>query len=75
MKDNQIGDGIQRKKQREYGHIKDLYCVYCKDTTKNIEVRFCDFYSELAEEAKRLHKEYYENNNEAFVIHHELHFI
>ena len=27
----------KRAKRREEGHIKDLYCVKCKKTTKHIE--------------------------------------
>lgn len=59
LEENHVGDGIQRRKQREKGHIKDLYCVHCKDTTKNLEVRFCDYYSERIEEAKKLQNEFY----------------
>lgn len=59
MKQNQLGDGIQRKQQREFLHIKDLYCVNCKETTKNVEVRFCDFLPKVKEEVPRLHDKYY----------------
>lgn len=30
-------------KQREKGHIKDLFCPYCKDMRKMIEQREFDF--------------------------------
>jgi NAD-dependent SIR2 family protein deacetylase len=31
------------KKQREKGHIKNLYCIKCKSRTHHTEVRDCDF--------------------------------
>lgn len=45
--ENHVGEYIQRPIQREKYHIKDLYCIYCKDTTKNIEVRSCDTYEKV----------------------------
>lgn len=52
--------GIQRgNKQREKGHIKDLYCLSCSDITKNMEVRYCDDYLDVMDKAIQLHKEYY----------------
>lgn len=31
------------RKQREKGHIKDLWCLRCKQVTQHVEVRSCDF--------------------------------
>jgi hypothetical protein len=60
MKENRIATGIQRNHgQRERGHIKDLYCLYDKEETKNLEVRYCDIYSEMMDEAKKLHENHY----------------
>lgn len=52
--------GIQRgKRQRERFHVKDLYCIYCRETTKQIELRYCDHLPDIMEEAKELHIKYY----------------
>lgn len=60
LTENFVGAGIQRGgKQREKGHIKDLTCLVCNDITKNAEVRYCDDYSEIFDEAMEVHKEYY----------------
>ena len=56
---NYVADGIQRINQREKWHIKDLHCVICNNTTKNIEIRHCDWLEEIKERAEKLHKEYY----------------
>ena len=48
--------------QREKGHVKDLTCINpgCNgDITKNIEVRYCDNFGEMMQEAEELHREYY----------------
>ena len=56
----QIGiPGIQRKSQREKYHIKDLFCAYCKQETKHIEIRHCDWIDEVMSKAEELHREYY----------------
>ena len=56
----QVGiTGIQRKSQREKYHVKDLFCVYCKQETKHIEVRHCDWIGEVMMRAEELHREYY----------------
>lgn len=61
LDDNPVGGGIQRGgKQREKGHVKNLYCIQCRTITKNVEVRYCDNYFEAMERALELHKEYYE---------------
>ena len=52
-------DGIQRKSQREKGHIKELHCIYCNKETKHIEIRHCDWLEEVKEQAEKLHIEYY----------------
>jgi len=31
------------RKQREKGHIKDVYCIHCKKVTKHLEIRETDF--------------------------------
>ena len=59
LKENRLGSGIQRANQREKGHIKDLYCLQCQDTTKNLEVRYCDSFDEMMDKAEELHREYY----------------
>lgn len=59
MKENMVGQGIQRYNQREMNHIKDLYCIYCKIVTKNLEVRHCDIFTDKMEYAIILQKEYY----------------
>lgn len=35
----------ENKSKRE-NHIKDLYCLQCKNITKNLEVRYCDNFDE-----------------------------
>lgn len=56
--------GIQRKQQREKGHVKDITCLNCKCITKNIEVRYCDCYNEIYKLAKKKRENYYIDNNE-----------
>lgn len=60
---NFVGFGIQRGgKQREKNHVKDLTCINhgCDRTiTKNLEVRYCDDFAEMMEQAEKLHMEYY----------------
>lgn len=40
-----IGIPISRKqsRQREQGHLKKLYCIYCKEETNHVEIRGCDY--------------------------------
>jgi hypothetical protein len=52
-------EGIQRTKQREKFHCKELYCIYCNETTKHIEIRHCDWIEEIKDKAEKLHIEYY----------------
>lgn len=51
---NNVLDGVQRKKQRPFLHIKDCYCIYCSEETKNVEVRHCDFLFEVQEQVGKL---------------------
>ena len=46
-KENMIGNSLQRRRQREKYHIKDLYCPICKKLTKNVEVRSCDQFDKV----------------------------
>ena len=32
----------KKNKQREKGHVKDLWCIRCKTTTKHVEKRAMD---------------------------------
>ena len=60
MKENQIGTGIQRTHgQREKAHIKDLYCLNCKEITKSYEVRYMDDIDEAWECAEEIRSQYY----------------
>lgn len=58
--ENHILDGLQRGgHQREKKHIKDAFCIECKEIVKNLEIRYCDNYQEMTVKAKELHKKYY----------------
>jgi len=35
----------KKNKQRGLKHVKDIYCIKCKETTKHDEIRFKDAYS------------------------------
>lgn len=59
MNENMLASGIQRQRQRERKHIKDLYCLKCREVTKCIKVRFCDSYEEIFEAAKIKRENYY----------------
>ena len=59
MGENQLGAGIQRTKQREKFHVKDLYCPVCFKITKCTEIRWCDTYDEIFNKAVELREEYY----------------
>lgn len=56
---NHVLDGIQRIKQREKYHIKDAYCCKCDCETKNVEIRYCDWYDDIKAKVPELHTEYY----------------
>ena len=61
--ENFIGQGIQRgSRQRKKYHIKDLFCLRCACVTKCIELRWCDDYEKVMEQADKLHKEIYEGD-------------
>lgn len=66
MQINQLGTGIQRRGHtREKYHIKDLTCLNCNgEQTKNIEIRWCDDYSEVYNKALKLRKQYYSDKTE-----------
>lgn len=67
MQENMLARGIQRQRQRERKHIKDLYCLKCGKVTKCIEVRFCDSYEEIFEVAKIKRENYYIDEYESEV--------
>lgn len=72
MQENMLARGIQRQKQREQKHVKDLYCLKCGEVTKCIEVRFCDSYEEIFEAAKIKRENYYIDKYEREVDEHVL---
>ena len=53
-----IMDGIQRPRQREKDHIKDLFCVFEGKDVKSIEVRWCDDVNEIRAKIPELKREY-----------------
>ncbi len=53
-----IMEGIQRPKQREKYHIKDLYCVFEGKDSKSVEVRWCDNINEIRKHLPELRREY-----------------
>lgn len=63
MKENLVGAGIQRGgHQREKNHVKDLLCLNspCNgETTKNLEIRYCDDFLEMLSKVPELHTKYY----------------
>ena len=61
LKQNCVGQGIQRPNTKEADHIKNLscLCVHMEYKTKNLEVRYCDSFDEMMKKAKDLHREYY----------------
>jgi hypothetical protein len=59
MQENKIVTGLQRPRQRKKFHIKNIYCLNCKKITKNIEIRFCDSFSEIEEKAANIRSRYY----------------
>lgn len=58
-KNNLVGAGIQRGKQREKYHVKDLFCINCKERTKNIEVRYKDDENDIFAYGMQIRKNYY----------------
>ena len=64
LKENCVGQGLQRRpgQQREPGHIKDLVCFNkeCNGMiTKNVEVRYKDYYQNILDYAKEIRPLYY----------------
>lgn len=59
-----IMEGIQRPKQREYLHIKDLYCVFENKDVKAVEVRWCDNKDEIIQHIPELKREYNHESEE-----------
>lgn len=59
LQENCVGDGIQRKSQRNKEHIKDLscLCVNLEKQTKNLEVRYCDSFDEMMSRAVEIREE------------------
>lgn len=59
LTENQMG-GLQRTDgQREKGHVKNLTCIKCNERTKNLEVRYCDWFTEMMEYTREIHGRYY----------------
>lgn len=59
LTENQMG-GLQRiNYQREKGHIKSLTCIKCGERTRNLEVRYCDWFEEMMDKAIEIRREYY----------------
>lgn len=64
LEENRVGLGIQRRgKQREKDHIKDLFCINCNTVTKNLEVRYCDDFTEEVIRAMEIQNDYYSEEN------------
>lgn len=60
-----IMEGIQRPKQQEYLHIKDLYCAFENKDVKAVEIRWCDDKDEIIQHISELKREYnYEYESE-----------
>lgn len=38
--------GRRQSRQREFGHLKKLYCIHCKKETNHVEIRGFDYASE-----------------------------
>ena len=60
LQENKVGAGISRPNTKEKDHIKNLtcLCVGLQMKTKNLEVRWCDDFSE------RMKPTYYDENDE-----------
>ena len=52
-----IMEGIQRPKQQEYLHIKDLYCAFENKDVKAVEIRWCDDKDEIIQHISELKRE------------------
>jgi len=53
------GIPISRKQsnQREYGHLKKIYCVHCKKETNHMEIREFDYINQLRHHSQSWKKE------------------
>lgn len=47
----------KEKKQKKVGHIKDMYCPYCKDKVKFFEVKDISIFKWICENNDKLTKE------------------
>lgn len=63
LTENKLGDGIQRIRQREKGHLKNLTCFKCNEITKNIEIRYCETFDEIIYKARKVHLNEYSKND------------
>ena len=62
LHENHVGDGIQRLgKQREKGHLKNLICLCTglQTETMNVELSYCDNFTEAMIKARQIHNMYY----------------
>ena len=39
--------GRKQNSQREFGHLKKIYCIYCKEETNHVEIREFDYTDQL----------------------------
>ena len=64
LKENCVGQGIQRPKTKEKDHIKNLacLCVRMEYKTKNLEVRWCDDFKERMIRAIEMQPDFYDSN-------------
>ena len=64
LKQNCVGQGIQRPNTKEVDHIKNLscLCVHMEYKTKNLEVRWCDDYKERMERAIEICGDFYDSD-------------
>lgn len=64
LRENCVGQGIQRPNTKEKDHIKNLscLCVRMEYKTKNLEVRWCDDFKEQMERATEIQNKYYDND-------------
>ena len=64
LKENCVGQDMQRPRTREKDHIKNLscLCVHMKYQTKNLEVRWCDDFKERMVRAIEMRPDFYDSN-------------
>lgn len=63
LKENCVGRGIFRKNTKELNHIKDIRCLctHMEYKTKNLEVRWCDDFTERMLKATEMCHNYYDD--------------